>query len=257
MIIDEAVEKLVASLEKDELVQALFLKGSMGRNEHDEYSDIDLYCLVNKEDMEEFLPRRLGHVRAYKELLYYDDIYIIAPQIIAVYDNLVHLDLFTVTEESYTAKDMVKVLYDPQGKLTTLIHQQSLALDEPELQDAWEDTVWFLYQYYFSSKRGNDVWSIQLLNHSIAHFSKLLLHIYCPERAQLGMKTLERSLPAEPLNKLKHIYRYLNVENHPQAAKLLMSFVECEEAAVLGVVPESEVSLPLWRVMKEKWKGGK
>ena len=50
-----AVEKICSSLKNDPHVQAIFLKGSMGRNEHDEFSDIDLYCLVNKEDEEQFL----------------------------------------------------------------------------------------------------------------------------------------------------------------------------------------------------------
>lgn len=249
-MIQEAVEKLVASLKQDNLVQALFLKGSIGRNEHDEYSDIDLYCLIDKEDVEEFLPRRLAHIRAYKELIYYDDIFIVAPQIIAVYENLVHLDLFTVTKETYIAKDFVKVLYDPLGKLDSLIQQQNLLLDEAELQDAWDDTVWFLYQYYASSKRGNDLWSIQMLNQSISHFSKLLLHVYCPARAQLGMKTLERSLPAAPLNKLKRIYDHMNTEEHHKAANLLMAFVEYEEAAITGFIPEPEISLPLWQAVK-------
>ncbi|WP_413367879.1 nucleotidyltransferase domain-containing protein [Lysinibacillus sp. 3P01SB] len=132
MKIEEAVKKLVASLKQDQLVQAIFLKGSMGRNEHDEYSDIDLYCLVDKEDVEKFLPRRLDHVRAYKELLFHDDIYIIAPQILAVYEDLVHLDLFTVTKETYIAKDLVKVLYDPDGRLDALICQHSLSLEKEE-----------------------------------------------------------------------------------------------------------------------------
>ena len=251
-MIQEAVEKLVASLKQDNLVQAVFLKGSMGRDEHDEYSDIDLYCLIDKEDVEEFLPQRLEHIRAYKELIYHDDIFIVAPQIIAVYENLIHLDLFTVTKETYIAKDFVKVLYDPFGKLDSLIQQQNLLLDEAELQDAWDDTFWFLYQYYASSKRGNDLWSIQMLNQSIVHFSKLLLHVYCPARAQLGMKTLERSLPAEPLNKLKRIYDHMNAEEHHKAAKLLIAFVEGEEAAVTGFIPEPEISLPLWQAVKKE-----
>ena len=253
MILEEAVETLVASLKQDELVQAIFLKGSMGRNEHDEYSDIDLYCLVDKEALDEFLPRRLNHIRSYKELLYFDDIHIIAPQILAVYENFVHLDLFTVTEESYIAKDYLRVLYDPDGRLAPVLQQHNLALEESDLQDAWEDTVWFMYQYYFSAKRGNDLWSIQMLNQVINHFSKLLLHIYCAERAQLGMKTLERSLPAEPLQKLEYIYRHLNIEAHQEAARQLIEFIDYEEAMIVGFVPEPEAILPLWRELKKKW----
>ncbi|WP_239457229.1 hypothetical protein [Planococcus versutus] len=65
-----AVGKICASLKKDNLVKAIFLKGSMGRDEH-------------------------------------DDIHIIAPQIIVVFDNLLHLDLFTVMEQNFTEKRLL------------------------------------------------------------------------------------------------------------------------------------------------------
>ena len=67
------------------------------------------------------------------------------------------------------------------------------------------------------------------------------------------MKTLERSLPAEPLQKLKHVYQYLNVEEHHRAAMLLVSFVASEEAMITASVPEPEMIVPLWREMKKKW----
>ena len=65
-----AVEKICTSLKKDNLVKAIFLKGSMGRDEHDEYSDIDLYCLVEKENEELFLNKRLEHIKAYREIIF-------------------------------------------------------------------------------------------------------------------------------------------------------------------------------------------
>lgn len=81
-----AVEKICTSLKRDQDVLAIFLKGSMGRNEHDEHSDIDLYCLVNKEKEEQFLAKRLEHLKAYSNIIFHEDIFIIAPQIIAVFD---------------------------------------------------------------------------------------------------------------------------------------------------------------------------
>lgn len=59
----EAVEKVTQALKEDEAVRAIFLKGSMARDEGDEYSDVDLYCLVDSEEIEEFLPRRLEHLK--------------------------------------------------------------------------------------------------------------------------------------------------------------------------------------------------
>lgn len=117
MVIDDAVEVIVNSLRMNKRIQAIFLKGSMGRGEQDEHSDIDLYCLVNEEDEEDFLLSRLQHLKSYKQLLFYDEIFIVAPQILAVYENLVHVDLFTVTENTYIEKDFIKVLYDPNCKM--------------------------------------------------------------------------------------------------------------------------------------------
>ncbi|MYL61437.1 nucleotidyltransferase domain-containing protein, partial [Virgibacillus halodenitrificans] len=101
MLQEDAVEKITESLKADPLVKAVFLKGSMGRAEHDEHSDIDLYCLVDQKDEALFLEKRLMYLKAYQDILFWDDIFIIAPQIIAVYNNLLHLDLFTVTEQSF------------------------------------------------------------------------------------------------------------------------------------------------------------
>ena len=42
MKLEKVVETITTSLKQDEMVQAIFLKGSMGREEHDEHSDIDM-----------------------------------------------------------------------------------------------------------------------------------------------------------------------------------------------------------------------
>ena len=112
---ETAVEKVLESLRKDPSVRSVFLKGSMGRKEHDEHSDIDLYCLVKEGEEKEFLSRRLDHLKAYKDLIFHDDIFIIAPQIIAIYEDWLHIDLFTVTEKTLQEKDFFTVLYDPDN----------------------------------------------------------------------------------------------------------------------------------------------
>lgn len=251
VILEEAVDTVVSSLTKDEYVQAIFLKGSMGRNEHDEFSDIDLYCLVNAEDLDLFLPNRMRHIRAYKELLFYDEIFIVAPQILAVYENLVHLDLFTVTEENYVAKDFIKVLHDPDGRLAPLAAKQNLALEPAEFQDAVDDAVWFLYQYHAASRRGNDLWSIQTLHNAMTNLSKALLHKFKPERAQLGMKDMERFLPEEPLAAVKRIYAHMTPEHHKQACRFMVDLMLREEAWIFAHVPFPLKIKPLWDAMKK------
>lgn len=69
---------------------------------------------------------RLEHIKAYREIIFYDDIYIIAPQIIVVFDNLLHLNLLIVTEQKFTEKDYFKVLYDSNNLLEQFNESQSL-----------------------------------------------------------------------------------------------------------------------------------
>lgn len=252
MILEEAVETIVESLKQDKRVQAIFLKGSMGRREHDEFSDIDLYCLVNERDLEAFLPQRLTHLKAYQKLLFHDEIFIVAPQILAVYENLLHIDLFTVTEENYIEKDFMHVLYDPHQQLEKYQESQSLRIDHEEFQDAVDDVAWFLFQYKKSAARGNTLWSIHLLHHVMTHLAKLLLHRYCANRAQLGLKTFEVSLPKEIVQEMSKIYECMTPQLHRQAHELICNLLQRETEWTFANVPYPERIRPLWDCMVYK-----
>lgn len=248
-ILQDAVEVILNSLKQDKRVQAIFLKGSMGRGEEDEHSDIDLYCLVNESDEEEFLPSRLQHLESYNKLLFHDDIYIVAPQILAVYENLVHVDLFTVTEHTYIEKDFLKVLYDPNNKLEKYLKTQSLTLSDQEFQDAVDDIAWFLFQYKKSAARGNNIWSVNMLHQVMTHLARALLHKYNPERAQLGLKALEASLPKEIVNEIEVIYENLTPQKHQQGAQFICELLLKETEWVFSKVSDPDKIKPLWERM--------
>lgn len=223
-----AVGKICESLKGDSLVRAVFLKGSMGRGEHDAQSDIDLYCLVNEEDLQEFLLNRAEHLRAYRDTILMDDIFIVAPQIIAVFDDLLHIDLFTVTKETFARGDHFKVLYDPDHLMDEFVGTQGLTLTEQEYRDDVLDVGWFLYQYRQSAARGNDIWSVKMLTNVVHHLGRVLLYRYAPERAKLGLKTIERSLPGDVVAELKEILEFITPEGHAQAVVRVGRMVERE-----------------------------
>ena len=212
------MRKITTSFKRDPLVQAIFLKGSMGRGEHDEHSDVDLYCLVNEEDKKEFLANRVEHLRAYRDIILMDDIFIVAPQIIAVFDDWLHIDLFTVTKESFVGGDIFEVLYDPHHLMDEFMETQGLALTEDEYRDDVLDVGWFLFQYSKSAARGNDIWSVRMLTNVVHHLGRVLLYRYAPERAKLGMKTMERSLPESVVSELTEIIELITPGKHAQAA---------------------------------------
>jgi predicted nucleotidyltransferase len=252
LVLNEALEVLSNSLKQDKRVQAIFVKGSVGRGEQDEQSDLDLYCLVEEKDLDGFLQSRVHHLEAYGKLLFHDDIFIVAPQILAVYENMLHVDLFTVTEKTFIKKYYFKVLYDPDHLLEIFKNTQSLRLAADEFQDAVDDIAWFLFQYKKSTARGNDLWSVNMLNNVMSHLSRVLLHRYNPERAQLGLKTLEASLPDEVRKNISRIQENITPLKHQTAAVLLRDLLNQEAEWILNEVANPDKIKPLWnRVLEE------
>ncbi|MCP3030138.1 nucleotidyltransferase domain-containing protein [Halobacillus sp. A1] len=246
----EAVKAITESLKKDPLVKAVFLKGSMGRGEEDEHSDVDLYALVDDESS--FLKNREHHLKEYKEILFYDDIFIIAPQIIAVYEDLLHVDLFTVTEETLIHKDYLKVLYDPENRMEK--GEQHLRLSEQEFLDAVDDAAFFLLQYKKSAGRGNDLWSVKVLNDVAENTARILLHKYCPKRAQLGLKTIERSLSEENKKELKEIYEELTISRHSFSAQKIAQLLDSEFDWIVQRLPRANFTEAFLRRMIDETK---
>ncbi|RSD28710.1 nucleotidyltransferase domain-containing protein [Mesobacillus subterraneus] len=249
MQLNEALETISNSLIQDSRVKAIFVKGSVGRGEHDEHSDLDLYCLVEDCELEGFLKDRIRHLESYNQLLFHDDIYIIAPQILAVYENMVHVDLFTVTPDTFVEKDYYKVIHDPQQRLIQYEPKQSLRLSAGEFQDAVDDVAWFLFQYRKASARSNDLWAVNLLNNVITNLSRVLLHRYRPERAQLGLKTLKTSLPEAILAEVKKIQEHTTPGKHQAAVVLLIELLKGQTEWIFKEVPDSDKIKPLWNRM--------
>lgn len=252
MLVQEiATEKITASLIESPYVRAIFLKGSMGRNEHDEHSDIDLYCLINQEHEELFLSERISHLQTYRPVLFQDDIFIIAPQLIAVFDDLLHIDLFTVTVESFTPKDYFKVLYDPENLLDQFTESQNLKLSEEEFREHVIDVAWFLFQYRKACARGNGIWAVKMLSHVLEHLARVLLHRYAPDRAQLGLKTISRSLPATVFTEIEKISSLMTPADHVNAALHIKHLLARELDWIDARVLDRDKTMPLMQKMIE------
>ncbi|MBT2571061.1 nucleotidyltransferase domain-containing protein [Planococcus sp. ISL-110] len=246
-----AVEKITASLTQSPYVRAIFLKGSMGRNEHDEHSDIDLYCLVEKEQEELFLRERITHLQAYRPVLFQDDIFIIAPQLIAVFDDLLHIDLFTVTVESFPAKDFFKVVYDPENLLDQFEESQSLELSKEEYTDHVIDVAWFLFQYRKAAARGNNIWAVKMLWHVLEHLARVLLYRYAPARAQLGLKAASQSLPEFVFSEIENISSLMTPADHAQAASQIRQLLAKEAVWIDERISGRDKIMPLMKKIIE------
>ncbi len=209
-----------------------------------------MYCVVQEEHVETFLANRIQHIETYKKTLFVDDIYIIAPQLIAVYEDMISIDLFTVTPATIVNKDAIKVLFDPNGMLLPYQERTTLALESHELQDAVDDTVWYLFQYYRSAKRGNHIWCVHLLQHVFINFSKVLLHKYSPERAQLGLKTVDKTLPSNLVQEIEDIFNTISITTHTIALEKLVKFINRETEWIFQAVDDRHTIEPFWERLR-------
>lgn len=246
---EEAIYHITQSLKKDERVKAIYLKGSLGRGEYDEFSDVDLYCLVDESVEDSFLNHRLNHLESYRKVLFFEEVYIIAPQIIAVFDNLLHIDLFTVTVNNFKEKDFIRVLYDPYEILTQFLPTQNLQLNKEQFEQCTYNVAWYLFQYNKAKLRGNDLWAVDMLHSVLTNLSKVLLHRYHPERAELGLKALNRLLPPRKLSTIETIYNYSTPSSHKEAAGFIISLLKEEFYWIESSLGESAQSVKFLKMI--------
>lgn len=218
----DAIATLTDSLISDTDVQAIFLKGSFGRGEADEHSDVDLYVMVAPDSLNAFLARRRNHLATYRPILLEDEINIVAPQLIIVYDDFLHLDFFTVTADTLNHQDMITVLYDPERRLQH--HSSSLALSATDLSGHVFDAIWFFFQYTKARDRGNDIWAVEMLRQGMSHFAYTLAAHHEPVRAALGLKDVAARQQIE----IRTFYEALTPDHHATAARWYISRLEAE-----------------------------
>ncbi|WP_251129490.1 MULTISPECIES: nucleotidyltransferase domain-containing protein [unclassified Exiguobacterium] len=232
-----AIQVITERLKQDEAVQAVFVKGSFGRGEEDEHSDVDLYVMVQPDQEISFLSRRLEHLLAYRPILLKDEIHIVAPQLIVVYDDFLHIDLFTVTKETLNHQDSIHILYDPQHQLVS--HTTSLQLEETSTSDHAFDTVWFFFQYTKSRNRGNGIWATEMLRQGMVHFAYVLATHHTPERASLGLKDVAQRQTID----LHSFYDQLTPASHEKAARMYIERLK-EEQPFFATLPGYDVFGP-------------
>lgn len=144
----EAVNTILSVVKKDTAVKAAFVKGAMAYGQVDEFSDVDFYCLVHEDKLEDFLDRRVELLKQYQEIVFYSEANFLGPQIVAVFNNGLHYDLYTVTESSFPLKGEFLSLYDPEEILPmyqSLI--QGLELTPAELETTFHEFTFCLVEF--------------------------------------------------------------------------------------------------------------
>ncbi|ACB84651.1 nucleotidyltransferase domain-containing protein [Natranaerobius thermophilus] len=222
---EEAIESILPHVKNDEAVEAVFLKGSIARGEYDEYSDVDFYCLVKEDKKADFLEKRFDYLRKYRNLIFWSESNFVGPQIVAVFDNGLHFDFYTVTEPTLPEKDEIKVLYDPKQLLSDY-KPKSLSFTSKQIIKLFNSFTFSLLEFETAYLRKDLMWASRLGGHLISDLCVIVRYINNPSKAQLGIKNLNNYIDENLNKKLIDIYNNICPERLPHGVKQLLDVAD-------------------------------
>jgi predicted nucleotidyltransferase len=192
----DAIEKVSKGLIEDGACEAILIKGSIGRGEDDEYSDVDMYVVVREEEMEVFLGKRVEYLERYLPLIYVEHVNFVAEQIVAIFEDGLHFDMYTVSEDTLPQTDQVKVVYDPKEKFKDYKAELRI-MSKEELVGHFNEGLYYLVEADAAYRRGNYPWASYIMSSAIANSAIILRYLYDKEHAYLGLKRINEVIPKE------------------------------------------------------------
>lgn len=244
-----AIKAVLEAVAENPEVRAVFLKGSLASGSGDQYSDVDLYCLVDECELPLFLPKRIELLQSFRPLVYTSEANFVGPQIVAVFDNGLHFDLYTVTLSQFPLVGKFKILYDPEGLLEPLVHKTTdHGTTISSVTTNFSEFSFTLLEFLAAWRRQDLVWSYRLASHLVGDLGMVLRHNYDPANALLGLKRLEQVLPLEVRSSLREATSLCHGNTLVQGVALLCSIME-SEARKLELQGACELSWPLFNLM--------
>lgn len=155
ILLSNAVKDLAA----DPNVLAIYLGGSLAKENFDNYSDVDLHTIVKSEKRMEFIENKRKRAGKWGNTLFYEDANPYGPVVVTHYDCFVKIDSWYHAPEEIVPSIWlkgVKVLYDPNNIISPIIQESSnfiyqLQVDEVEY---WKGKILaFTHETYRAAMR--------------------------------------------------------------------------------------------------------
>ena len=221
----DAVKCVSNAILQDDLVEAIFLKGSIARNEDDDYSDVDMYAVVSTENTDTFLKKRIQYMEEYMPLIYWSESNFVGPQIVGVYENALHFDLYMVHADTIPQTDSIKIIYDKNGILESY-KQQTLNILPPTITKQLDEFSFTLLEFEIAYTRKDLIWAIRLFNHELTAVSMFLRFIYDEDNSLMVLKGLYKVIPQDIYDEYLDILENATPTNILSAMKKLLSLAD-------------------------------
>ena len=221
----DAIDVISKKVIEDNLCDAILLKGSIGRGDDDEYSDVDMYLIVSPEKRDAVLEKRTEYLSAYGEMIYLEDVNFGLPQKVAIYVNGLHVDLYTAQMDQLDAKDPIKVWYDPKGVFANYTYCRE-NMTEEKVAEYFKEVLYSFVEADTAFKRKNYAWTAKIMSNAIAMTAVLLRYLCDKKYAFLGLKKINEIIPTEQYQLLENAYNYLREDTFDRANQCLVRALE-------------------------------
>lgn len=208
----EAIEIICKTIIEDKLVDAIILKGSIAKNTHDEYSNIDLYLIVERDKMDLVLDKRFEYLESYANILHHFFVFFSCPQMVCVFEDGVRVNLFTTTISNLNNYDSILIIYDPKNLLENY-QKRDFSLSPKEAAEYFNTFNYSLLDFEVAYARKDIAWMFRLANHLFSDLSVILRLVSHPESAKLGIKGLIHVLDSDLKEEYIKIMKKMRSEN--------------------------------------------
>jgi hypothetical protein len=183
------VDKFEQLAETDHRIVSAFLGGSLADGNADDYSDIDMYYLVDEQSYSDFHCHIRNWLREQGQLVFFDEHSNFGFDLILfVYQNGVKGELGLGTKQNMLSLHAgpYKVLVDKKGLLDGVVFPFQGSLKGDELRKYAERELswyWYWYGVFLSATARGRLWSaLTQLQQMRDHMFKLLVIAHNPER---------------------------------------------------------------------------
>ncbi|SET96430.1 hypothetical protein SAMN05421676_11288 [Salinibacillus kushneri] len=143
-------KKLLDVMEKDlwndDNVLAFFYGGSIGNENTDDYSDVDLRIIVRPEMIMEYISNKNTRQRNWGNVLYFEDINPCSTYTVAHYDCFIKVDTFYYTPDDIQSSvwlKNIKIIKDTDGIMADILEQSMGLTYQPSIDEfeLWQSNM--------------------------------------------------------------------------------------------------------------------
>lgn len=142
------------------------------------------------------------------------------PQLVAIFDDATHVDLYVALREEIGHEDPIRVWSDPSGLFEGFAWERAAVSDET-LARLFSSALYCIVEADSAYRRDNYAWAAKILCDAAGSAAVLLRWPDDPTHAFLGLKKLNQIVSPERYRLLEGIYAHLSGPELPRAARLL------------------------------------